>query len=118
MKRSFGFTLIELLVVMVIVALLLSIAAPRYFSHVDRARENALKESLVVMRDAIDKYAADKGRFPESLDQLVEDHYLRSIPQDPITEQRDTWITLPPRDGTLDGVGDVVSGAGSPYSEW
>ncbi|WP_230971209.1 type II secretion system protein [Nitrogeniibacter aestuarii] len=118
MKLQRGFTLIELLVVMAVIALLLSIAAPRYFNHLDRARDNALKESLFVMRDAIDKYAADKGRYPEGLDQLVEDRYLRSIPEDPLTERNDTWITSPPLDGSLDGVGDVHSGAGSPYSEW
>jgi len=113
-----GFTLIELLVVMAVVALLLSIAAPRYFNHLDRSRENALKESLFVMRDAIDKYAADKGEFPDSLEDLVDSNYLRAIPEDPITERRDTWITLPPRSGEPDGIGDVVSGAGAPYSEW
>ena len=65
-----GFTLIELLVVMAIVATLLSIAAPRYFDHLDRARENTLRQSLTVMRDAIDKYRADTGRYPEDLQEL------------------------------------------------
>lgn len=113
-----GFTLIELLVVMAIIATLLSIAAPRYFNHLDRARDNALKESLFVMRDAIDKYAADKGVYPDTLETLVEGRYLRAIPVDPITESRDTWIIEPPQDTALSGVGDVRSGAGMPYEQW
>lgn len=113
-----GFTLIELLVVMAIIATLLSIAGPRYFDHLDRARDNALKESLLVMRDAIDKYAADKGVYPETLDDLVEQRYLRAVPVDPITDRRDTWLTDPPRDTTLTGVADVRSGAGMPYEAW
>jgi len=113
-----GFTLIELLVVMAIIAVLLTIAAPRYFGHLDRARDNALKESLVVMRDAIDQYAADKGNYPDTLDDLVQGRYLRSIPVDPVTESRDTWIVDPPKDATRSGVADVHSGAGMPYEQW
>ena len=69
--RRRGFTLIELLVVMAIIATLLSIVAPRYFTHLDRAREAALRETLVVVRDAIDKFHGDTGRYPESLEELV-----------------------------------------------
>jgi len=122
-----GFTLIELLVVMAIIATLLSIAAPRYFDHVDRARENSLRQSLAVMRDAIDKYRADTGRYPESLEALVERRYLRALPKDPISEDSRSWRLLPPPGGESDaegGVWDVRSGApgtardGTAYADW
>lgn len=81
--RAFrGFTLVELLVVMAIVALLLSIAAPRYFGHLERAQEAALLETLVVTRDAIDKFHGDTGRYPQDLDELVSRRYLRAPPLD------------------------------------
>ncbi|MBI3347310.1 MAG: prepilin-type N-terminal cleavage/methylation domain-containing protein [Burkholderiales bacterium] len=126
MKPARGFTLIELIVVMAIVSLLASIAAPRYFHSVDRAKHNALRSSLAVMRDALDKYAADKGRYPDSLDQLVQDRYLRQVPEDPLTGQTASWVTLPPpTNADLPGqVGDVRSGAacrapdGSLYADW
>lgn len=97
--RRHGFTLIELLVVMAVVALLLSIAAPRYFNHVEKARENSLRQSLAVMRDALDKYEADRGVPPASLEELIERNYLRQIPEDPYTSRRDTWVLLPPPEG-------------------
>lgn len=125
MKRTGGFTLIELLVVLAIVATLLAIAAPRYFASLDRAREAALRETLFVMRDAIDKYHGDTGRYPASLETLVERRYLRKLPPDPITESVETWIVLPPPPGAADGaVYDVRSGApgagadGSAYADW
>ena len=93
MKRR-GFTLIELLVVLAILALLLTIATPRYIQHVERARETTLRSSLKVMREAIDKFAGDQGRLPASLDELVQRNYLKTIPVDPITERRDTWVAL------------------------
>ena len=74
-----AFTLIELIVVMAIVALLVSIAAPRYFGSLERARENSLRTSLAVMRQAIDQFAADRGRYPESLEELVNARYLRQV---------------------------------------
>ena len=89
-----GFTLIELLVVLAILALLLTIAAPRYIQHVERAREATLRSSLKVMREAIDKFQGDQGRYPASLDELVERSYLKSVPVDPITDKRDTWVVL------------------------
>ena len=103
---------------MAIVATLLSIAAPRYFEHLDRARDNSLRQSLTVMRDSIDKFAADNGRYPEVLDELVAKRYLRSIPADPITESVATWITEPPPDDPLGGVYNVRSGAGEPWQRW
>jgi general secretion pathway protein G len=108
-RSSKGFTLIELLVVMAIIGVLLSIAAPRYFNHVEHARDNALRQSLAVMRDAIDKFHADTDVYPASLDELVSRKYLRSIPEDPHTGSRDTWTVEAPVEGT--GVADVHSGA-------
>ena len=92
--RKKGFTLIELLVVMSVIATLLTIAVPRYFQHLDRAREAALRESLAVMRDAIDQFAADKGRYPQSLAEMAQQRYLRELPPDPYTGRVDTWVAL------------------------
>ncbi|WP_343622243.1 type II secretion system protein [Roseateles puraquae] len=126
MKYVRGFTLIELIVVMAIVALLAGIAAPRYFHSLERARENSLRSSLRVMRDAIDHFAADRGRYPDSLDELVRTRYLRALPEDPLTGQRASWVVLtPPADADLGGqVFDVRSGSaerapdGSLYADW
>ena len=115
-----GFTLIELLVVMAIIALLLAIATPRYFSHLDRARETALRETLAVVRDSIDKFHADTGRYPAELDELVTKRYLRRMPVDPVSETSETWIIVPPPSETT-GVWDIQSGAGGeerPYAQW
>jgi general secretion pathway protein G len=115
-----GFTLIELLVVMAIIATLLSIAAPRYFTHLDRAREAALKETLFVVRDAIDKFHADNGRYPIELSELVSKRYLRKIPMDPISDSTETWLLISPPNESA-GVWDLKSGAGgdgSPYAQW
>jgi general secretion pathway protein G len=121
-----GFTLIELIVVMAIIALLVSIVAPRYYRTVDKARDASLKTTLNVVRDAIDKYAADRDKYPESLDELVTRGYLRQLPEDPITGQKDSWQMLPPAaSAVMKGrVADVRSGAagqgqdGTPYSSW
>lgn len=126
MRRSQGFTLIELIVVMAIVALLASIAAPRYFNSLQKSRETALLQSLTVMRDAVDQYAADKGRYPESLQELAAARYLREVPEDPLTGSRDSWVELPPpADMQASGrVWDVRSGAagrsadGRLYADW
>lgn len=108
-----GFTLIELLVVMAVVALLVAIAAPRYLSSIDQAKENSLRTSLQVMRHAIDQYLADRGRYPDSLAELVTARYLRQIPEDPVTGRRDGWVAVePPSDSLATGrLGDVRSGA-------
>ena len=124
--RRRGFTLIELIVVMAIVALLVSIAAPRYFKSIERAKEATLRSSLAVMRTAIDQFAADRGRYPETLDELVSERYLRALPEDPLTGRRDAGVLVePPTDGVLGGrVGDVRSGAagrtlaGGLYADW
>lgn len=124
-KRRMGFTLIELLVVMAVIATLLTIAVPRYFQHLDRAREATLRESLAVMREAIDKYRADTGQYPEKLEDLVTRRYLRRIPRDPISEKTDDWVIEPPPGETGEGkVWDVHSGSdglgrdGSEYRTW
>jgi general secretion pathway protein G len=108
--RRRGFTLIELLVVLAIVALMASIALPRYFGSLQQAREQALQENLRVLRISIDRYRGDKGRFPADLDELVTQRYLRAVPLDPITESAQTWVLLP-AEGDDAGVADVRSGA-------
>lgn len=119
-----GFTLVELMVVMAIIALLLSLALPRYFNHLESARETILRQDLAVMRDAIDKYHGDRGRYPDSLEALVSARYLRSLPVDPITERADTWQVVPPSGDEAGAVYDVRSGApgkgreGTLYAEW
>src|SRR5688572_30290622 len=109
-KRQPGFTLIELLVVLAIIATLLMLAVPRYFSSVDKSKEAVLKENLYQMRDAIGKYYADKGKYPESVEALASEKYLRRVPLDPITESATTWIVVPPEDPQKSGVSDVRSG--------
>lgn len=119
-----GFTLIELLVVIAIIALLLTIAVPRYFGGVDRAKEAVLHENLATMRDSLDKFYADTGKYPATLDDLVSRRYVRKVPVDPMTESAETWVLIPPADPQKDGVYDVKSGAsgtardGTLYSEW
>ncbi|TXT31995.1 MAG: proteinral secretion pathway protein G [Rhodocyclaceae bacterium] len=124
-SRKKGFTLIELLVVMSVIATLLTIAVPRYFQHLDRAREASLRESLAVMRDAVDKYRGDTGRYPETIEELVTKRYLRKVPPDPITESTESWVIVPPPDEPGQRrVWDIRSGAegqglnGSDYSTW
>lgn len=123
--RARGFTLIELMVVMAIIATLLAIAAPRYFAHLHRAEEAALKETLFVVRDAIDKFQGDLGRYPESLVELVERRYLRAYPVDPVARNSTDWNIVPPPDPSMGGrVYDLHSLApgeglsGTPYAEW
>ena len=121
-----GFTLMELMVVMAIIASLLTLALPRYFHSVERSREAVLKQDLTIMRDAIDKFMADRGRYPLTLEELAEKRYLRKVPPDPITESATTWVTVPPPDSAVsrEGVYDVRSGApgnsldGEPYESW
>jgi general secretion pathway protein G len=111
MRRG-GFTLIELIVVMAIIATLLTIALPRYFGSVERSKEVTLRQSLNVMREAIDKFNADNGRYPEKLEDLVEKRYIRAIPVDPITDSAETWIIVPVPGTVAQGaVYDVRSGA-------
>lgn len=123
-KRAGGFTLIELLVVMAIVATLLTLAVPRYFISIDRSKEAVLKENLFQLRDAIGKYHADKGKYPESLQTLATEQYLRKVPLDPVTESDTTWVVVPIPGLESAGVFDVRSGAqgkatdGSEFAAW
>lgn len=84
-----GFTLLELVTVLAIISILASIALPNYQRAIVKAREAVLKDNLFFMRDAIDQYYLDKGKYPQNLNQLVDENYLRSLPKDPITEKRD-----------------------------
>jgi len=119
-----GFTLIELLVVMAIVATLLTLAVPRYFISIDRSKEAVLKENLFQVRDAIGKYHADKGRYPDSLQALATEQYLRKVPLDPVTESDATWVVVPAPGTETPGIFDIRSGAqgkatdGSEFSAW
>ena len=90
-----GFTLIEMLVVMAIIALLLTLASPRYFGALEKSKDVALAENLKVLRVTLDRFYADKGRYPETLEELVEQKYLRSVPVDPVTESDRSWILVP-----------------------
>lgn len=124
MREKSGFTMIELLVVMAVIALLLSLAAPRYFNSVLKSREAVLRENLAVTRQALDRYYGDNGKYPDGLDMLVSKKYLRSLPLDPITDSVATWVIVPPDVPEKGGVFDVKSGAagkardGTAYAEW
>lgn len=119
-----GFTLVEMLVVLAILALLLTLAAPKYFSSIDRAKEATLKQDLNILRESIDKYYADNGRYPNTLKDLVEKKYIRDLPLDPITNSTETWQLLPPEPPLEGMVFDIKSGAeglakdGTAYADW
>jgi prepilin-type N-terminal cleavage/methylation domain-containing protein len=119
-----GFTLIELLVVMSIIATLLMIAVPRYFHSLERSKEAVLRQDLAVMRDAIDKFYGDQARYPETLAELADRHYLRSVPTDPETKSNETWVLIQSEDAEAPGTRDVRSGAqgtaadGTPFETW
>jgi general secretion pathway protein G len=123
-RRPRGFTLIELLVVMSIIAVLLTIAVPRYFHTLDRSRETVLRQDLSVLREAIDKHFGDYGQYPDSMAALVERRYIRAVPVDPFTRTSDGWQMVVSEDGDHPGIRDVHSNAegkgsdGLPYREW
>ena len=123
-RRAAGFTLIELMVVLAIIALLVSLVAPRYVGGVAKAEEAVLKQDLARMREALDRHYADAGRYPDRIEDLVAKRYLRRIPEDPVTGSSATWIAVPPADPEKGGVYDVRSGApgagsdGKPYAQW
>jgi general secretion pathway protein G len=124
MVRRKGFTLIELLVVLAVLATLLTLAVPRYFGSIDKSKEAVLKENLVQMREAISRYHADKGKYPETLETLAAERYLYKVPLDPVTDSTATWIVVPPQNPEESGVYDVRSGApgtgrdGQEYVQW
>jgi general secretion pathway protein G len=128
-KHEAGFTLMELMIVMMIIGVLTTLAIPSFVSAIRSAKEAVLKEDLRVMRSAIDSYTMDKQKAPQSLDDLVQEGYLKVIPEDPMTKSRETWVTdtsdsLHSLDQTDPGIDDVHSGSGEngpdgqPYSTW
>ena len=122
--RRRGFTLLELLVVMAIIGTLLTIAVPRYFRSLQRSREAVLMQDLATLRESIDKFYGDTGKYPQTLAVMVEKRYLRGIPVDPIARAVDKWILVNSEDPEDNGIKDVKSGAegmgenGVPYAAW
>jgi general secretion pathway protein G len=122
--RRRGFTLLELLVVMAIIATLLTIAVPRYVRSLERSREAVLRQDLWALRESIDRFYGDTGKYPETLAALVERRYLRAIPVDPVARTADRWVVVSSDDPDDGGVKDVRSGAegvgenGVPYAAW
>jgi general secretion pathway protein G len=129
-RKNAGFTLVELMIVMAIIMVLAVVAVPSYIAAMRSAREAALKEDLHVLRNAIDSYTADKQKAPQELQDLVQEGYLRTIPEDPMTHSKETWVTeksetLSSVDQTdSGGIDDVHSGSqeqgsnGQPYNTW
>jgi general secretion pathway protein G len=128
-RTQSGFTLIELLIVMTIIAILATLAVPYFAAAVKHAREAVLREDLQTMRMAIDSYTMDKQKAPQSLDDLIQEGYLKAIPEDPMTHNKDTWVTetsdaMYSIDQSEPGISDIHSGSdepgsnGQPYSSW
>ena len=108
LPTSHGFTLIELMVVMATIALLLTLAVPRYFHAIDNGKISVQRQNMATIRDAIDKFYGDQARYPETLEELVQARYLRSVPVDPLTDAPN-WIVIAPQDPALGAVFDVRS---------
>jgi general secretion pathway protein G len=128
-SREGGFTLVELLIVISLISILAAMGLVQYRNSVMSSKEAVLRTDLFRMRDAIDQYFADKGKYPSALDSLVSEGYLRKLPEDPITKSADTWTTVPaepdPNNPSAEpGVYDVKSGAqgtgldGTNYTDW
>jgi len=128
LKNEHGFTLIELLIVVALIGIIVTVAAVQYKHAIQKAKEAVLKEDLYILRDCIDQYYADKGKYPDSLQTLVEEKYIRMIPIDPLTKSADSWQIeySETSDDEMNepGIIDVRSGAegigmdGAPYAEW
>ena len=122
LAQAKGFTLIELLIVVSIIGILATLAAPSYQASVIKAREAALRQDLFTMRDVLDQHRADQGKYPASLEALVNAGYLRAIPKDPFTNSTTSWQEI--TDTTEGGIFDVFSGSeyvgtnGTPYNRW
>jgi general secretion pathway protein G len=128
-KQDAGFTLVELMIVMAIIGVLSMVAVPSYISAIKHAREAVLKEDLHTLRAAIDSYTMDKQKAPQSLDDLIQDGYLKTVPEDPMTKSSTTWVTdtsdsMHSLDQTDPGIDDIHSGSeetgsdGQPYNTW
>lgn len=130
-QKKKGFTLIEIIIVFTLIGILVGLALPQYKYATKKARESVLKENLFQMRKLINQYYADKGKYPFSLQTLIEEEYLRRIPVDPMTKSSETWVevreTLTEEDlfsGVEPGVADVLSGSkekgidGTPFNTW
>lgn len=124
-KTLMSFSLREILVLLIPVVILLLFLAPRYLESINTSKENLLRHELIVMRSAIDQYLVDKNKYPDTLESLVEENYLRLVPIDPITSRNDTWVISKPTSSDYDGsIADVNSGSnlisseGTPYAEW
>ncbi len=114
MRKVRGFTMIELLVTLAIIAMLLTLAAPRYFGSIERTKEDVLREDLYILRNAIDHYYTDRNVYPAELKDLVKEKYLRSLPVDPYMQSANSWRIVSPSDATLGVVSDVKSAAPGP----
>ena len=120
-----GFTLIEMLIVISLIGILASIATPNFQRYIIRAKEASLRRTLFVLRDVVDQYYSDHGKYPDSIEDLEDERYIRSVPKDPFTNSTSTWIIIPPEGNSEEGgVYDVHSGSylvslqGVPYNEW
>ena len=128
-RQQSGFTLVELMIVMAIIGILITMAVPSFVAAVRHAREAVLREDLQTMRMAIDSYTMDKQKAPQTLEELMQDGYLKSIPEDPMTHSKESWVTgtsdaMYSLDQTESGIDNVHSGSeetgsdGQSYSAW
>jgi general secretion pathway protein G len=130
-QKEKGFTLIELIIVFTLIGILVGLSLPQYKNATKLARESVLKENLYIMRKLINQYYVDKGEYPESLQMLVDEEYLMSIPVDPMTKSSETWEEVPQSltldemtSGMIPGIVDVLSGSeeigtdGTAYNTW
>ena len=124
MKDQQGYTLIEMMIVISIISILATMALPSFQKSLVRAKETNLRRSLFIMRDTIDQYFADHGRYPGSLQDLETEKYIRQIPMDPFTGSPESWVTIPPEGFAEGNIYDVHSGSnkisldGTPYNDW